>query len=62
MTPVVETEEPLSLSLSAYGIARSTVQGSPLSLEDLRNTDAYWRALRLPPELTQTVKTLLTVR
>jgi xylulose-5-phosphate/fructose-6-phosphate phosphoketolase len=31
-------------SLSAYGKARSTVQGAPLSADALRKTDAYWRA------------------
>src|SRR5499426_2647746 len=31
-------------SLSAYGKARSTVRGTPLSAEELRKTDAYWRA------------------
>src|ERR1051326_1574784 len=31
-------------SLSAYGTARSTVKGAPLSPEELRKTDAYWRA------------------
>jgi len=31
-------------SLSAYGKARSTVQGAPLNAEALRKTDAYWRA------------------
>src|SRR2546427_712471 len=42
MTPVLEVEEPstTSTSLSAYGIARSTIQGSPLSSEELRKTDA----------------------
>jgi xylulose-5-phosphate/fructose-6-phosphate phosphoketolase len=30
--------------LSAYGPARSTVSGTPLSLEQLRKTHAYWRA------------------
>src|SRR5215813_9971321 len=46
MTPVIEIEEPstTSTSISAYGIARSTIQGSPLSAEELRKTDAYWRA------------------
>src|SRR5271154_7629967 len=45
MTPVVQTaEEPAALSLSAYGKARSTIQGSPLSSEELRKTHAYWRA------------------
>ena len=33
-------------SLSAYGKARSTVQGEPLTFEELRKTDAYWRACR----------------
>src|SRR2546428_3765727 len=48
MTPVLEVEEPstTSTSLSAYGIARSTIQGSPLSSEELRKTDAYWRACK----------------
>jgi len=45
MIPVVDVEEQ-SLSLSAYGEARSTIQGSPLSLEELRKTDAYWRACK----------------
>ena len=31
-------------SLSAYGTARSTVQGTPLSTEELRKIHAYWRA------------------
>jgi len=44
MTPVVEAEEPSTISLSAYGKARSTIQGSPLSSEGLRKTHAYWRA------------------
>src|SRR5438128_10429406 len=48
MTPVLEAEEPstTSTSLSAYGIARSTIQGSPLSSEELRKTDTYWRACK----------------
>jgi xylulose-5-phosphate/fructose-6-phosphate phosphoketolase len=46
MTPVLEVEEPSTLSLSAYGNARSTIQGSPLSSEELRKTDAYWRACK----------------
>jgi xylulose-5-phosphate/fructose-6-phosphate phosphoketolase len=33
-----------SASLSAYGKARSTVQGAPLNAEALRKTHAYWRA------------------
>lgn len=31
-------------TLSAFGVARSTVQGAPLSAEELRKTDAFWRA------------------
>jgi xylulose-5-phosphate/fructose-6-phosphate phosphoketolase len=31
-------------TLSAYGAARSTVTGAPLSADELRKTDAYWRA------------------
>ena len=31
-------------SISAYGKARSTIQGSPLSAEALRKVHAYWRA------------------
>ena len=37
-TPVETT------SLSAYGPARSTISGAPLSNDELRKTDAYWRA------------------
>src|SRR5215472_16196095 len=33
-----------TLELSAYGKARSTVQGTPLSAEELRKIHAYWRA------------------
>ena len=39
--PSISTEDP---ALSAYGNARSTVSGSPLSADELRKTDAYWRA------------------
>lgn len=31
-------------SISPYGIARSTVSGSPLSKEDIRKYDAYFKA------------------
>jgi len=31
-------------SLSPYGETRSTIGGKPLGAEELRNTDAYWRA------------------
>ncbi|MBI4909766.1 MAG: phosphoketolase family protein [Acidobacteria bacterium] len=34
----------VSTSLSAYGVARSTVSGSPLSAGDQARMDAYWRA------------------
>ncbi|MEI9998902.1 MAG: phosphoketolase family protein [Verrucomicrobiota bacterium] len=30
-------------SISAYGEARSTIQGTPLSPDELRQMDAYWR-------------------
>src|SRR5438876_1776723 len=44
MPPVLDIEKPFNDSLSAYGKARSTVQGSPLGADELRKTDAYWRA------------------
>lgn len=31
-------------SISTFGPARATIEGAPLSPEELRNTDAYWRA------------------
>jgi len=31
-------------SIGAFGIARSTVEGAPLSAEDARKIDAFWRA------------------
>jgi xylulose-5-phosphate/fructose-6-phosphate phosphoketolase len=40
----VTTPEKANESLMAYGVARSTVPGTPLSAEELRKTDAYWRA------------------
>ena len=62
-------------SLSAYGPARSTITGSPLDGDELRNIDAYWRAslylclgmlylkdnplLRLPLKLEHTKTRLL---
>jgi xylulose-5-phosphate/fructose-6-phosphate phosphoketolase len=30
--------------LSSYGVARSTIPGAPLSAEEVRKTDAFWRA------------------
>ncbi len=46
MTTVEQLEMPVIDSLSAYGTARSSVQGTPLSAEELRKTDAYWRACK----------------
>src|ERR1700758_2440716 len=48
MSSVLEVEESptASTSLSAYGKARSTGQGTPLSPEELRKTDAYWCACK----------------
>ena len=39
MTPV---ETAPDVSLSAYGPARATITGTPLSPEELRRTNAYW--------------------
>src|SRR5580765_3893324 len=41
--PGVAEQKEIS-SLSAYGSARSTVQGTPLKTEELRKMHAYWRA------------------
>jgi xylulose-5-phosphate/fructose-6-phosphate phosphoketolase len=43
---MVTTKKEISAyeSISAYGTARSTVEGAPLSPEELEQTDAYWRA------------------
>src|SRR5512135_3015647 len=43
MAPVAEAEV-LAHPLSAYGAARSTVSGTPLTGEELRKMHAYWRA------------------
>ena len=47
-SPTTPAMQPAALqkdrSLSAYGPARSTVQGTPLSPDELRKIDAYWRA------------------
>src|SRR6266705_2295876 len=45
MTPV-ELDMASVDPLSAYGTARSTIQGAPLSAEELRKTDAYWCACK----------------
>jgi xylulose-5-phosphate/fructose-6-phosphate phosphoketolase len=39
-----ELEAPPEASLSAYGVARSTIQGKPLDSEMLRKLHAYWQA------------------
>jgi xylulose-5-phosphate/fructose-6-phosphate phosphoketolase len=54
MVPVAEVETPkkplkrdresVRGPLSAYGPARSTISGTPLSADELRKTHAYWRA------------------
>jgi xylulose-5-phosphate/fructose-6-phosphate phosphoketolase len=43
---MVTTKKEISAyeSISAYGTARSTVEGAPLSPEELEQIDAYWRA------------------
>ena len=43
-TKTIETKDKEVSSLSAYGKARSTVQGTTLSADALRKIDAYWRA------------------
>ena len=43
MTTAVATENGIE-ALNSYGVARSTVPGTALSDEELRKTDAYWRA------------------
>ena len=35
-------------SILAYGTARSTISGAPLSPEELEQIDAYWRSMTLP--------------
>ena len=48
MPPVAEAEvkknEVKKNPLSAFGPARSTISGKPLSADELRKTHAYWRA------------------
>jgi xylulose-5-phosphate/fructose-6-phosphate phosphoketolase len=41
---MVTTSDQSPAELSAFGKARATVQGSPLSAEELSKLDAYWRA------------------
>ena len=44
MSTLASTASDEILSLSPYGETRSTVKGTPLSTEELRKTDAFWRA------------------
>src|SRR6201993_3402001 len=46
MKTLAKTSEPIRADeqLLAYGAARSTIKGTPLSADDLRKIDAYWRA------------------
>ena len=46
MTTSTITDERITSELSAYGTARSTVKGAPLSAEDIKKIDAYWRACK----------------
>jgi xylulose-5-phosphate/fructose-6-phosphate phosphoketolase len=39
-----KTSPSSDVAISAYGTARSTIEGAPLSSEELRKIDAYWRA------------------
>ena len=44
-SPTSTLDAPLSdTSLSAYGTARSTIEGTPLRPDELHKIDAYWRA------------------
>ncbi len=44
MADFAEVEAKSTTSLSAYGTARSTISGAPLTPDELRQTEAYWRA------------------
>ena len=46
MATIAIADEQVTSLLSAYGTARSTVEGAPLSAEDLKKLDAYWRACK----------------
>jgi xylulose-5-phosphate/fructose-6-phosphate phosphoketolase len=43
-TKVINAPVAESSDLSAYGAARSTIHGTPLTADELRKIDAYWRA------------------
>ena len=44
MATVIKDISNSNESISAYGTARSTVKGAPLSPQELDNIDSYWRA------------------
>jgi xylulose-5-phosphate/fructose-6-phosphate phosphoketolase len=44
MTELINARVGVSSDLSAYGTARSTIQGAPLTEDELRKIDAYFRA------------------
>jgi xylulose-5-phosphate/fructose-6-phosphate phosphoketolase len=44
MATTATMENQFPQDLSAYGKARSTIQGAPLSADELQKTDAFWRA------------------
>jgi len=44
MTPIEAADAKVAQALSAYGPARSTVSGTPLTAEELRKMHAWWRA------------------
>jgi xylulose-5-phosphate/fructose-6-phosphate phosphoketolase len=44
MTPIQAADAKVAHDLSAYGPARSTVSGTPLTAEELRKMHAWWRA------------------
>jgi xylulose-5-phosphate/fructose-6-phosphate phosphoketolase len=44
MATTATMESQFPQDLSAYGKARSTIQGAPLSADELQKTDAFWRA------------------
>ncbi len=46
MTTFSAADQQPDPSLSAYGIARATIQGAPLSAAELAGIDAYWRACK----------------
>ncbi|HKJ92214.1 MAG TPA: phosphoketolase family protein, partial [Longimicrobiales bacterium] len=44
MTTLMKEASPDETGISAYGPARSTIEGTPLSPDELRGIDAYWQA------------------